>query len=80
MTAAAPDVWIQPRTGQALQPADAAIEYLRRYCIQILPVYVVAMAPFSVVMFLLIDAISALHREPRRVNPPLGSIEFGTRA
>ncbi len=63
MTAATADVWIQPRAGQALQPADAAIEYLRRYCMQLVPVYVLAMAPFSVVVFLLIDAIYARHRE-----------------
>ncbi|MAE63486.1 MAG: hypothetical protein CMJ18_04370 [Phycisphaeraceae bacterium] len=46
----------------AFEPMDAAFDYLLRRGWRVLPLYVVAMAPFSAVMLLVIDSISSEHR------------------
>src|SRR5947207_3033131 len=46
----------------ALPPLDAALEYLRERPMRVLPLYLVAMAPMSVGVFLLIDAVTSGHR------------------
>ncbi|MCC7193875.1 MAG: hypothetical protein IT444_13990 [Phycisphaeraceae bacterium] len=45
-----------------LPPLDAAIDYLRQRPMRVLPAYVMAIAPMSVCVFLLIDAITSGHR------------------
>lgn len=48
--------------GSTLQPLDLAIEYLRFSGMRILPLYLLAMAPFSACVFLLIDSVTSQHR------------------
>jgi hypothetical protein len=48
--------------GACTAPLDAAVEYIRMRIGRVLPLYVVAMLPFSIVMVLLIDAINSEQR------------------
>lgn len=54
--------------GAALWALDAAVHYLRRFGHRVLPVYLVAMAPHSLTVLWLIDAIAAQDRS----SLPLG--------
>ena len=46
----------------ALTPMDAAAEYLHARTSRVLPLYLVAMTPFSLVMLIIIDVISSQNR------------------
>jgi hypothetical protein len=59
--AAQPD-WAVLDTGARLRPLDAAVSYLRQRGLRVLPLYIMAMAPFSVAVLLLIDAITIQDR------------------
>ncbi len=56
-----PRDFLQTR-GSASQPLDGALEYVRTRGFRLLPEYVAAMLPMSVIALFVIDAISAQHR------------------
>jgi hypothetical protein len=48
--------------GPAALPLDAAVEYIRHHGLRLLPLYLISMAPISIIALFLIDAITAQHR------------------
>ncbi|MFP4055248.1 MAG: hypothetical protein ACLF0G_00085 [Candidatus Brocadiia bacterium] len=54
--------WASVGTGSCLRPLDAATEYLRERGWRVLPAYIVAMAPCSAVVLLLIDVVTGEQR------------------
>jgi len=54
--------WTENWGRSCLAPLDMGAEYLRLRLFRVLPLYLLAMAPFTVAMFFLIDIISARHR------------------
>lgn len=54
--------WATVGTSSALHPLDAAVEYLRERGGRVLPLYLVAMAPFTGAMLFLIDVVTSQDR------------------
>lgn len=54
--------WATVGAGSCLHPLDAAAEYLRERGPRVVPLYVVAMAPFSAAMLYVIDVVTSQFR------------------